>query len=186
MSFNEMVIALPTGMLIITIAAMTVEHYLRKSIAKDEEEARAQQLSDATTNASGTAGTVSSLAQAAMVTETPILQTTGAQSEPATVVRHPTPDKRAEMFPAATRWLLGAVVLLVLLFAVDTAVWTFAGRPPALAPYHLVDLWWLDFSRMIRAVAVLVLAGLILAAAIFVPWLVGSGLTAAWRRRRHG
>lgn len=85
----------------------------------------------------------------------------------------------------ASRWLLGALTMLVLLFAIDAMVWAVAGWPPALAPQHFAYAWWLEYQRMIQKVFVVVLVVLTVVACAVTPWLVGSALSAAWRRLRH-
>lgn len=40
MTFNELVLAIPTGLLVLVIAVMILDHYMDKILKKDREERR--------------------------------------------------------------------------------------------------------------------------------------------------
>lgn len=74
------------------------------------------------------------------------------------------------------RWTLGAFTFLAMLFAVDVAAWLAWGKPPALAPTHVAQAWWLETVRLAKAVFALAAVFLLVAAGVWLPWLAGGAV----------
>lgn len=90
---------------------------------------------------------------------------------------HKTHDQPADPGTTAVlRWLLGALIFLAMLFAVDVAVWLAWGKPPTLAPTHMAEAWWLETVRLAKEVFALAAVLLLVAAGVWLPWLAGGAV----------
>lgn len=84
--------------------------------------------------------------------------------------------------PTELKLSVGIAALAVLQFAFFAVGWAVRGWKPAFSPSYWMHLWWVDVSRLIGAVSVVVTAMAIVMGFFFVTVTLGDRLVAALRR----